>query len=119
VAIETDQVDAIEALAKSGASLYCSNAEMTLLAALIGANRPDLIRPIITSANAGGHDSLVNKADVSSGITPLILAAITGHLDCVHELIAGGADLTLLSYDGKSAMTIGPKRTNTRRWWMH
>ncbi|TVU30159.1 hypothetical protein EJB05_21768, partial [Eragrostis curvula] len=89
-----------------------SSSDMTVFSPLhffAGSGRAE---PLLKILHQSASD--LNKLD-GSGLTPVMVAAESGHVDIFRLLVMEGADITIRSSEGKSLMSIiGQKSSETR-----
>jgi ankyrin repeat protein len=58
------------------------------------------------------HAADVHIAESMAGATPLHAAALSGHCECVRELISAGANVLALNFKGKTALQVAEEHKN-------
>lgn len=84
-----------------GAGLVSS--DMTLFSPLHFFARSGRAEPLLMMLHQSASD--LNKLD-GSGLTPVMVAAASGHVDIFRILVMAGADITIRNAEGKSLMSI-------------
>ncbi|PKU80791.1 ankyrin-3 [Dendrobium catenatum] len=100
-AFSSSIVDILSQALFTGATIHSSNPRVfSPLHFIAGCGRAEPLQMILNSSTGE-----LNKLD-SSGLTPVMVAAIGGHLESFRLLVMAGADLTVRSSDGNTIMSI-------------
>ncbi|KAL0913364.1 hypothetical protein M5K25_016819 [Dendrobium thyrsiflorum] len=100
-AFSSSIIDILSQALFTGATIHSSNLRVfSPLHFIAGCGRAEPLQMILHSSTGE-----LNKLD-SSGLTPIMVAAIGGHLETFRLLVMAGADLAVRSSDGNTIMSI-------------
>jgi len=103
-------VDILMRTLNCGAGLISS--DMTLFSPLHFFARSGRAEPLLMMLHQSASD--LNKLD-GSGLTPVMVAAESGHADIFRILVMAGADITIRNGEGKSLMSIIRQKSSETR----
>ncbi|CAL5058400.1 unnamed protein product [Urochloa decumbens] len=103
-------VEILMRILNCGASLISS--DMTIFSPMHFFARSGRAEPLLMMLHQSASD--LNKLD-SSGLTPVMVAAESGHVDIFRILVMAGADITIRSTEGKSLMSIIRQKSSETR----
>jgi ankyrin repeat protein len=112
-ACERDLALAVQTLIDLGANTLIKDAmgySILAVASFCGSSRVvNLLLAQNDSSHSNQREHLINAQSEESGCTPLWLATRAGHVDCVRQLIAAGADATIASKHGLTPLQVATK----------
>jgi ankyrin repeat protein len=113
IACERDLAVAAQTLIDSGANTLIKDAmgySILVVASFCGSSRVvNLLLAQSDAAHSNNREQRINAQSEESGCTPLWLATRAGHVDCVRQLIAAGADTTIASRHGLTPLQVARK----------
>lgn len=69
-------------------------------------NHEEIVKLLLTDANAK-HD--INKADLQEGLTPLMIAVLSSHMETINLLLEAGADKLAENKNGETALHVAAR----------